>query len=284
MILVVIIVVAWMIILGPNLLKRRAAGVGGINSISHFRRQLRVLEQSAPQPLVPPAFRLRSVDGSALPPGGDGGSSDPVTPKLSVVGADQLPRPALAFLGRDPSGSGGDPDDGIGAVTMVGPPPGARVMELDGLQPGGLESVPSRPTIPASWSGPSSRAPDNRARYQARRRRRDTLGVLTLIFVTTVLIGFIPGATVAWALSLVSGLALVAYVALLVRMRQMAEEREHKLRYLRPGVSSAALPDFGGAAGHQLGRGGDAAFGVADLPVRISGRYAHPSNQAALAR
>ncbi len=99
MVLVIIILVAWMVILGPNLLKRRARTVGGINSISHFHHQLRVLEQSGPQPFVAPAYRLRSVDGSALPSNGGDGSGVPVTPKLSVVGADQLPRPALAFLG-----------------------------------------------------------------------------------------------------------------------------------------------------------------------------------------
>ena len=55
MVLVIIVVVAWMIILGPNLLKRRSRTVGGINSISHFHHQLRILEQSGPQSLETPA-------------------------------------------------------------------------------------------------------------------------------------------------------------------------------------------------------------------------------------
>ena len=81
--------------------------------------------------------------------------------------------------------------------------------------------------------------------------------MLTLVFVVTVVAGFIPGATVVWALSLVSGVALAAYVALLVRLRQRAEERERKLHYLRPGATN---PRTGGLA--------------------IGGRYAHPSHQA----
>ncbi len=262
MVLVIIILVAWMIILGPNLLKRRARTVGGINSISHFHHQLRVLDPSGPQSFVAPAYRLRSVDGSALPSEGDDGSGMPVTPKLSVVGADQLPRPALAFLGRDPGGSDGGTTGDIGPVTMARPPSGT----------GGTDAGPS---------GPWARPPDADARFRARRRRRDTLGVLSLVFLTTVLIGFMPGATVAWALSLVSGVALAAYVALLVRMRQMADERERKLHYLRPDAGHRGFDD--GRDGYP-GQGGETPAGVTDLPVRVSGRYAHPSNQAALAR
>jgi hypothetical protein len=260
MILVIIILVAWMIILGPNLLKRRARTTGGINSISHFRRQLQILEQSGPQPLVTPAFRLRSVDGSPLNPDGGEGSGAPVAPKLSVVGADQLPRPALAFLGRDPSGADAVPTDDAVAGT-------GYASVSDGGDP--------------DLFGASGRPPDTYLRHRARRRRRDTLGVLTLLFATTVLIGFIPGASVAWVLSLVSGLALAGYVALLVRMRQMAEERERKLHYLRPNAGHRGLDDTRTGYGDHPR---DTPPGVTDLPARISGRYAHPSNQAAMAR
>ena len=243
MILVIIIVVAWVVILGPNLLKRRARTVGGISSISHFHRQLRVLEHSAPQPLVTPAYRLRAVDGSGIALQGPDGSQVQMAPKLSVVGADRLPRPALAFLGEDPVGPGAD------AIERVDTGPRAT------FDPSGL-AVPE-----------STRPSDADARAVARRRRRDTLGVLVAVFVTTLMIGFIPGATAAWLVTLVSGVALIAYVALLVRMRQMAEERERKLHYLRPAARV----------------GEDARHGLTDLPVRISGRYAHPSHQAAAA-
>ncbi len=266
MILVVIILVAWMIILGPNLLKRRSRTVGGINSISHFHHQLRVLEQSGPQPYVAPAFRLRSVDGSALPSDGGEGSGPLVAPKLSVVGADQLPRPALAFLGRDSSGpepGSADAGDGFGGTTRD-----CYDDAFDDNAPGGPSMRPGGPP----------RAQDAYARQRARRRRRDTLGVLTMVFASTVLIGFVPGASAAWVLSAVSGVALAAYVALLVRMRQAAEERERKLHYLRPGGSA----DVGSRGGHVPDRE-NGPYGTGDLPVRVSGRYAHPSNQAAVA-
>ena len=245
MILVIIILVAWLVILGPSLLKRRSRTVGAVSSISHFHRQLRVLEHSAPQPLVTPAFRLRTVDGSDVVGEGADGRPAPVAPKLSVVGADQLPRPALAFLGDDPVARGAGPE---------GTP--------DPVRPGVAEST-VRPASPGRRP-----APEASARAAARRRRRDTLGVLTLVFALTLLIGCIPGAAVAWIASLVSGVALTAYVAMLVRMRQMAEERERKLHYLRPPAPV----------------GEEAPDGHLGLPVRISGRYAHPSNQAVAAR
>jgi len=101
-VLVIIILVAWIVILGPSLIKRRARS-GGNQSISHFHYQLRILEHSAPEPIVAPAYRLRAVDGSGAPTGityPDSGTR----PVLTVVGAKELPRPALAFLGEpDPS-------------------------------------------------------------------------------------------------------------------------------------------------------------------------------------
>jgi hypothetical protein len=260
MILVIIIMVAWLVILGPNLLKRRSRTVGGISSISHFHRQLQVLQHSGPQALVTPAYRLRAVDGSGASPDGSDGSQAGMAPKLTVVGADQLPRPALAFLGQRPS----DPQPAPGALSAERTTTGTETTsEVPGSGP----------------AGPTSHPPDDFARTLARRRRRDTLGVLTLFFVTTLLIGFIPGASVAWAMTLVSGLALTAYVALLVRMRQMAEERERKLHYLRPDV----VRGFDDRAALAGAVGGDTPFGVTDLPVRVSGRYAHPSNQAVAA-
>ena len=62
MILVVFLAAAWAVILGPVLLRRRSErGRGSVNSISHFHRQLRILEHAAPEPIVVPAYRLRAV-------------------------------------------------------------------------------------------------------------------------------------------------------------------------------------------------------------------------------
>ena len=49
-ILVIIIVAAWIVILGPNLIRRRSNSGNGTTSISHFHRQLQILEHSRPRP------------------------------------------------------------------------------------------------------------------------------------------------------------------------------------------------------------------------------------------
>ena len=118
--------------------------------------------------------------------------------------------------------------------------------------------------------GPGNGPADALARSRVRRRRQDTLGVLALVFGITILIGFIPGASAVWVVSLMTGLVLTAYVALLVRLRQRAEERQRKLRYLHP--------DPARAAGH------DALPAPGAPSPRVSGRYAHPSSQVAAAR
>jgi hypothetical protein len=237
-ILVIIMVVAWAAILGPSILKRRSRE-GGVNSISHFHRQLRVLEHSAPQPIVAPAYRLHALDGSAPLGGGSSPAGGPA-PVLTVVGANELPRPALAFLGADHNGATATPGaDGPGRFA---PPQG----EVGGPGPGA-----------PGWSAEST------ARQLTRRRRRDTLGVLSAVLVSTALIGFIPGASAARIVTAVSGVALVAYVALLVHLRKRADEHEQKLRYL-----SAARAERPRAA---------------HAPAERGGRYAHPSYQAAAA-
>jgi hypothetical protein len=242
-VLVIIIAVAWIVILGPNLVKRHSRSVDGIGSISHFHRQLRVLEHSAPQPIVTPAYRLRALDGSA-DSGGSVEAGLAPAPVLTVVGASQLPRPALAFLGEDP-------------VEPAGPL--AQSRRASALGPADLRGSHAGAMVLTNPAG------DSPARRLARRRRRDTLAILTLVFVGTGLIGFAPGAGLAWMVTALCGTALVGYVALLVHLRRMAEERERKLHFLRPG--------------HQ---DGPPYVDVVRVP-QMSGRYAHPSNQAALA-
>ncbi len=254
MVLVIIIVVAWIVILAPSLMKRRSS-VGEIGSISHFHRQLRVLEHSGPQPIVAPAYRLRSVDGSgpAQAPGGP----EVAAPVLSVVGASELPRPALAFLGDDPD------------EQAAGPAARPRLVFDDVAGPGGprtavtITAATTTTTTPTAAVGALGRVGPTEARLLVRRRRRDTLAVMAAVFGLTLAIGFVPAARPAWIVTALSGAALAAYVALLVHLRRMAEERERKLHYLRP-----------------EGSGTSAAAGAARVPTYMSGRYAHPSNQA----
>ncbi len=271
-VLVIIIVVAWAVILGPGLIRRRARG-GGDQSITHFHHQLRVLEHSAPEPIVAPAYRLRSVDGNGSPTGinyPDTGKP----PVLTVVGAKELPRPALAFLGEPASVEAEPaPED-----REASPP--ARSIPAERLDRPAVAVDPTRdPRDQWAFESPAysdfadgsaprvagPRGMDSPAREEARRRRRDTLSVLAVVFVTTLLLGVVTGATAMWALCAFDGAALVAYVALMVHLRRRAVERERKLHYLEPRADA------------RRSRAGEPA-------TYVSGRYAHPSNQQAIAR
>ncbi len=246
MILVVILVVAWMVILGPTVLRRRSDHGDGVNSITHFHRQLRVLEHSGAKPIVLPAYRLHSTEANAV----SSGTRYPdvaSVPVLTVVGADRLPRPALAFLGDDPTPGAGTARDEW------------TVDQADPLA--------------------TYRPVDPELRRLARRRRRDTLMVLMLTTVLTFLVGFIPGAGVAWVISLISGVSLAAYVAMLIHMRSLAQERERKLHYLQPSKTlppdRADLDGYGGLPGHPE------VTSQEDLAAYEASRYAHPARQAA---
>jgi len=67
---------------------------------------------------------------------------------------------------------------------------------------------------------------------EACERRRDVLLILGSLSVSTGLISIIPAARSALVLTAVSGFALIVYVALMVRLRAQATEREIKLRYI----------------------------------------------------
>jgi hypothetical protein len=250
-VLVIIIVAAWAVILGPNLLKHRARS-GGDQSITHFHSQLRVLEQRAPDPIVTPAYRLRSVDGTGSPTAIHC-SETGQPPVLTVVGAKELPRPALAFLGEP------EVTAPIAEVPTDHPVLGHVDHPRELGQPIHRDSYGSSLAIE-----PTARSIDSFTRAQARRRRRDTLAVLVATFVVTALAGLVTSSTAAWAMAGLAAVALSAYVAVLVHLRRQAEERDAKLHYM----------DL--SAGHLARAGG--------LPTHVSGRYAHPSNQHAVAR
>ncbi len=217
--LVVILGAVWLLVLGPSLW-RRYREHDSVSSVLHFHHQLRVLEDAEPRPLVRPAFRLRSLDGTVTPvaPIGEGGQPRPV---LTVVGADRLPRPALACLGDDvppslPSTGRGPRSPGEWSVApSYGVPTATGGGRARPVGPGGFDHVAE-------------------ARRLARRRRRDILGGLVAATFVTLLIGLIPGAGLAWVATTLFAVAAAAYVALLAHHRALALERERKLRYLRP--------------------------------------------------
>jgi membrane protein YdbS with pleckstrin-like domain len=195
-VVLVFLAVVWAVILIPILLRRRRSG----DSISHFHHQLGIL-QRGDTPAVPPPYRLQSVPATRSVTVNGAPLTTP--PVLTVVGCDQLPRPALAYLAEQ------------GPVAPQAPG-GA-----DLRQPAPVADLP----YPVS---------DAFSRQVARKRRRDTLMVLVLTFACSLFLGMIPAIRMLWVVSAVSGVAIVAYVALLVHLRGVAEERERKLHYLRP--------------------------------------------------
>jgi hypothetical protein len=69
-------------------------------------------------------------------------------------------------------------------------------------------------------------------RRRAQRRRRDIFFALLAGTAGSLLLGLLPGLHVMLFVNLVFDLAFAGYVALLVRMRNAAAERESKLRFL----------------------------------------------------
>ncbi len=87
---------------------------------------------------------------------------------------------------------------------------------------------------------PAYRAPV-RGRALVRKRRKDVLSGLLTATVGSVFLGFVPGLGVMHGLALLLGALLAGYVALLVRLRNAAGERELKVRYL-PSTAQAPEP------------------------------------------
>ena len=73
----------------------------------------------------------------------------------------------------------------------------------------------------------------------ARRRRRNVLALLALTTLLLVVVGAVPGMHIALAPAALSAVLLTVYVALLVRLRNAAAEREMKLSFL-PGATAYA--------------------------------------------
>jgi hypothetical protein len=99
------------------------------------------------------------------------------------------------------------------------------------------QPLSSRPRHPGRTSGAQVVA--NARRRQTQRRRRDVLFVLGVVVLATLVVAAVTRGTDAILAQLLSDLALGGYVALLVRIRNLAAERELKLRPLTYGTAPA---------------------------------------------
>lgn len=112
----------------------------------------------------------------------------------------------------------------------------------------GQRLAPQRPATPASRSLP--RPQTSAARRQSQKRRRDVFFALIAGVVGSLLLSVVSGVSAMWTVQVVFDLCFTAYVALLIRMRNLAAERELKLTFM-PHSARPARPrpayDLGGS-------------------------------------
>lgn len=106
--------------------------------------------------------------------------------------------------------------------------------------PGTASSIPPyRPHVASGSRGYSMPVSANRRR-QAQRRRRDVLLALMAAIVGSALLAMIPGLGIMWTVNFIVDVTFALYLVLLVRMRNVAAEREMKLTFLPNVIPSAA--------------------------------------------
>lgn len=91
-----------------------------------------------------------------------------------------------------------------------------------------------RPASASAYGPARARRPHAGHRVRAARRRRDVMFSLLMAVGTTFVLATVLSVTPLWVLHVVTDVLLFAYVALLVRMRNVAAERDMKLRFLPP--------------------------------------------------
>jgi hypothetical protein len=69
--------------------------------------------------------------------------------------------------------------------------------------------------------------------------------------IGSFLLVLIPGVSVMWPVQILFDVLLIGYIALLIRMRNLAAEKELKLTFLPPQQATRPRPsyDFGGGYG-----------------------------------
>lgn len=160
------------------------------------------------------------------------------------------------------------------APTTVSPANRLRIPPVQvAIPPYRPPASPMRRPVPAGRrvaSGyPYAASPAGLRRRQAQRRRRDVLFALVAGMAGSLLLAFIPGLSVMMWVHILLDVLFVGYVALLIRMRNVAAEREMKLTFL---PSHAAVPGpatYGAYNGRPSAEGyGHAAAGYGSLLAR----------------
>jgi hypothetical protein len=115
----------------------------------------------------------------------------------------------------------GRPGDSIGAFHR----------QLSTLERTGPDGTPRPARVPRVTAARYAGRPAT-PRTRAQKRRRDVMLVLGVVMLATLALSFVPGLGVLLVLHVIADILFVVYVALLVRFRGLAAEREMKLRFL----------------------------------------------------
>ena len=124
-----------------------------------------------------------------------------------------------------------------------------RLSVLERTGPVGARRRPlisSRPDIsgfvPSARRAPRAPMAGYTARARTQRRRRDIFVGLLAAMAASLVLGMIPSLRILWVVHLLVDCLFVAYVGVLVHMRNQAAEREMKVRFL-PGHLSTHRPE-----------------------------------------
>ena len=148
-----------------------------------------------------------------------------------------VPQIVRARSEHRPSGSISDFRKQLHVLARTSPNARGRA-DLQGLAPGRIVPIRAagRPQGLAAAGAPTPlRLGRNR---QTIKRRRDVFVGLLVAMAGSLVLGVLPPLRALWALHVVIDLLFVAYVAALVYLRNLAAERELKVRFLPPTVSA----------------------------------------------
>ena len=102
-------------------------------------------------------------------------------------------------------------------------------------------SIPPTRPLGAAGSPGVARISSPKAMTRSQRRRRDVLAILGVAVLSTLLLAVVAGNPLFYLVQAFTDVMLVAYLALLVRMKQAANERQAKVHYLPAPAPSPPL-------------------------------------------
>ncbi len=255
MALLILVAALWGVVLLPTLLKRRSER-RQVGSIEHFHHQLHLLDRAAPK-IVSPAYRLETAQSrSGIAVGASG------YPAISS----QPERPNLVLLRPVAPGEVAE-DEVVDEATgdhyqRVRPPQLSAVpAAAPAPEPTPTPELASDPVSEAERRMLRALERDHVLHHEARRRRRNFLGLLAGTTVFTLLLGLVPSLHVLWVVTVLCAVAFAAYVTLAFYASR------NELRDLPVASRSAARVPSGRAAAHAARRSDDGYGGRHSLAV-----------------